>query len=132
MLVTAGKWEFLTQAAKKAALNAYCPYSQFPVGAAILTETGDVYVGCNVENIAFGSTICAERTALCAAVAYGHRKFRAVVIYTPTSKPAMSCGACRQMLAEFGDVPIRSVCQGEPVTRLLSELLPDSFTFAKP
>lgn len=93
----------MRSAAEGAAEKAYCPYSKFPVGAAILTEEHEIFVGCNVENASLGLTMCAERNAVFQAVAKGHRKILAVVIVTPTSSPAPPCGACRQVINEFGN-----------------------------
>ena len=91
----------LMSMAKKASLNAYVPYSRFSVGAAIECTDGAVYTGCNVENAALGSTICAERTACCKAVSEGHREFRRIAIYADSENWCTPCGACRQFLAEF-------------------------------
>jgi len=121
--------EELTDAARRASERAYCPYSEFPVGAAVLTEDGTVVRGCNVENASYGLTICAERSAIFQAVARGHTRVVAVAIYTPTPTPSAPCGACRQVINEFGpDAEIVSVCDGPDVLhRPLSELLPDAF-----
>jgi cytidine deaminase len=123
------KWEELKTAAKAASRHAYCPYSRFPVGAAVLTEAGEVFAGCNVENASYGLTVCAERNAIFQMVARGGGRLRAVVIYTPTAAPAAPCGACRQVANEFGpDAEVLSFCQGPGVLRKkLSELLPDAF-----
>lgn len=92
----------LFQAALQAALNSYSPYSKFRVGAAILCADGSIVTGTNVENRSFGLTICAERSALVAAVSAGKRDFKAVAIATPDSDyPVSPCGACRQVLSEF-------------------------------
>lgn len=100
-------WEPLFQAAKEARERAYAPYSDFRVGAALLTEDGSVVTGCNVENRSFGLTICAERNAVVHAVAAGHRRFRAIAVVTAVSPPAPPCGMCRETLAEFSaDLPI--------------------------
>lgn len=80
---------------------AYAPYSRFAVGAALLCADGSIFRGCNVENISFGLTICAERGAVLAAVAQGHRDFQAIAIVADTELPVSPCGACRQFLAEF-------------------------------
>ncbi|MCX7915818.1 MAG: cytidine deaminase [Verrucomicrobiae bacterium] len=93
----------LLNAACAAQQRAYAPYSEFPVGAALLTSTGQIVTGCNVENASYGLTICAERAALVCAVREGYRKFRAIAIVAPHSK-LTPCGACRQVLAEFGDL----------------------------
>ena len=87
--------------ALKARESAYAPYSKFAVGAALLCEDGEVFRGCNVENLSFGLTMCAERVAIGAAVAAGKRKFRAVAVVADTDEPISPCGACRQVLAEF-------------------------------
>ena len=95
----------LLDAAESAMKTAYCPYSSFPVGAALLTSGGKIITGSNVENAAFGSTICAERVALVRANAMGDRKFKAIAVVTGVvagrDAPAAPCGACRQMLYEF-------------------------------
>lgn len=93
--------EQLIEAAINARRAAYAPYSQFPVGAAVLTESGDLFTGCNVENISFGLTICAERVAVFSAVAAGHRSFSKIAVAADTDEPISPCGACRQVLAEF-------------------------------
>ena len=119
----------LLAAAKRAQRRAHAPYSKFRVGAALLTTSGKVYTGCNVENASYGLTICAERTAVFKAVSEGHRKFRAIAVVAPSA--ALSpCGACRQVLAEFGEMVV--VCADSRNPRrvrvhLLSELLPHSF-----
>ena len=91
----------LMSRAKEASLQAYVPYSRFAVGAAIECDDGTVYTGCNVENAALGSTICAERTACCKAVSEGKRSFRRIAIYADSENWCTPCGACRQFLAEF-------------------------------
>lgn len=105
---------------------AYAPYSSFKVGAAILSETGAIFTGCNVENISFGLTICAERSAIFSAIAAGERKFTALAIVAATSTPIVPCGACRQILAEFSPC-LRVISEGDsrlPLERNLSDLLP--------
>ena len=99
----------LLEAATLAAAQAYAPYSHFRVGAAVLTEQGTVHAGCNVENASYGLTICAERNALFHMVAAAPRPLaaRALLVYTPTPAPTAPCGACRQVLHEFGP---RSPC----------------------
>lgn len=88
----------LIEAAKKAQKNAYCPYSRYPVGAAVLTESGHIYTGCNVENASFGLAICAERVAIFKAVSHGEKKIVALSVAAKSAKP---CGACRQVIIEF-------------------------------
>ncbi|MDR3636224.1 MAG: cytidine deaminase [Isosphaeraceae bacterium] len=119
----------LTNAARRASERAYCPYSRFRVGAAVLTEDGTIVAGCNVENASYGLTICAERNAIFQAVAIGQARVRAVAIYTPTPSPSAPCGACRQVINEFGpDAEILSVCDGPDVLhRTLADLLPNAF-----
>jgi cytidine deaminase len=119
----------LADAAKAVSRQAYCPYSNFRVGAAVLTDGGEVVAGCNVENASYGLTICAERNAVFQAVARGRLAIRAVAVYTPTTTPTAPCGACRQVLNEFGpDAVVLSVCDGPATIRAtLSELLPQAF-----
>ena len=92
--------ELLTKA-RHAARFAYAPYSGFPVGAAVLASDGSIFAGCNVENASIGLTICAERSAITAAVAAGHHDIRAVAVSAPTSPGTTPCGACRQFMNEF-------------------------------
>jgi cytidine deaminase len=119
----------LEQAARAAAARAYAPYSKFSVGAAVLTADGSTFAGCNVENASFGLTNCAERTAVFNAVAAGHRQITCVAIFTPTPTPTAPCGACRQVLLEFGEkMTVISTCNGEGrLATTLAELLPHSF-----
>src|SRR3954463_3809420 len=95
--------QHLEKAARDAAANSYSPYSKFRVGAAVLTGSGKIFQGCNVENASYGLSNCAERTAIFAAVAAGERILKAVAVYTPTQVPTSPCGACRQVINEFGD-----------------------------
>jgi cytidine deaminase len=119
----------LIEEARRASGQAYAPYSRFRVGAAVLTEGGDIFSGCNVENASYGLTICAERNAVFQAVAAGRREVVAVVVYTPTLNPTAPCGACRQVLNEFGPgALVVCVCDGpESIRTALSELLPQAF-----
>ncbi|HEY1187637.1 MAG TPA: cytidine deaminase [Gemmata sp.] len=121
--------EELIRRARKVSANAYCPYSNFPVGAAVLTDDGEVFEGCNVENASYGLSICAERSAIAQMVARGKRSIAAVVVCTPTPTPTSPCGACRQVINEFGSgALVVSACDapGAP-TRALADLLPDAF-----
>lgn len=88
----------LIHTAKQAQKTAYCPYSRYPVGAAVLAESGKIYAGCNVENASLGLTCCAERTAIFNAISHGEKKIRSVCIVARSAKP---CGACRQVMMEF-------------------------------
>jgi cytidine deaminase len=116
-------------AAEAAMKNAYCRYSKFRVGAAVLSEDGEIFSGCNVENASYGLTMCAERNAIFQAVAKGLRKLKAVVIVTPTDKATPPCGACRQVINEFGpDAEIFIFGSGSVAQQWkLSDLLPDAF-----
>ena len=115
--------------AKQISEKAYCPYSNFRVGAVVLTEDKQTFEGCNVENASYGLTICAERNAIFQMVAKAKSRLVAVVIYTPTATPSAPCGACRQVINEFGpDALVVSTCDGkDTLRRRLSELLPDAF-----
>jgi len=119
----------LETAARAAAKHAYAPYSEFRVGAAVLTPSGRIYSGCNVENASYGLTCCAERNAIFAAVAAGETVVHAVAIYTPTSAPTPPCGACRQVIAEFGPTArVISICDGaERIETTVPKMLPGSF-----
>jgi cytidine deaminase len=121
--------EHLHTQAKAAAARAYAPYSKFHVGAALLTRSGTVFAGCNVENASYGLTICAERNAVFQMVAAGEMALERIVIYTPTGKPTAPCGACRQVLNEFNpDAEVISICDGPDVLRsTVRELLPEAF-----
>lgn len=122
--------ELLAQA-KEAATRAYAPYSGFPVGAAIETAGGQTMLGCNVENASYGLTVCAERNAVFAAIAAaGPIRLRAVAIFSPQARPCPPCGACRQVLAEFGGDDLPIIMEGEdgaPQVSTLGALLPDAF-----
>ncbi|HEY0923337.1 cytidine deaminase [Rheinheimera pacifica] len=124
-------WAALQQAAQQAAAQAYAPYSKFPVGVAILAESGKIYTGCNVENASYGGTVCAERNAIGAAVVAGERKFAALMVYTPQDMLTPPCGICRQVIAEFfsPNAPIAS-CNHlhQQQNWSLGELLPAAFT----
>ena len=119
----------LIEAARAAQEHAYCPYSGYRVGAALETADGTIYVGSNVENASYGLTICAERSAVFAAVGAGARTFRRIVVATDSEPPAPPCGACRQVLAEFGpDLAVESVGPTQSRRWTIRELLPDAFT----
>lgn len=123
-------WETLERCAWTARANAYAPYSRFTVGAAVITDSGQVFTGGNVENVSLGLTMCAERVAISTAVQSGFRRFAGMMVVTESEQPVAPCGACRQFISEFSpDLPI--VCVGQGGGRkswLLSELLPSPFT----
>lgn len=121
----------LALAARRAAGRAYAPYSRFRVGAALLTATGRIHAGCNVENASYGLCNCAERTAIFSALAAGGPplRLRCVVVYTPTPRPTAPCGACRQVIHEFGpDARVISLCDGpDRLDQTIHDLLPGAF-----
>lgn len=121
--------EALIQTAREAAQRAYVPYSHFPVGAALLTESGEIVTGCNIENASYPLTMCAERTAIGAAISQGAGKVVAVAVSAPKAKPCSPCGACRQVLYEFNpDMRvILDAGDAEPLEMSLTELLPLGF-----
>ena len=121
----------LVAAARGAMANAYAPYSRFHVGAAIEAADGRVFAGCNVESASYGLTVCAERMAIGAAVAAGARTLRRVVVTSDADPPVAPCGACRQLLAEFGlDTEVLAVGPAGERRWTLRDLLPDAFTRA--
>ena len=119
----------LKKAARAAAKKSYSPYSKFRVGAAILAGSGKIYSGCNVENASYGLCNCAERTAIFTAAANGEREVRCVVVYTPTGTVTSPCGACRQVINEFGPhARVISICDSdECIDTTLDTLLPHAF-----
>ncbi len=119
----------LVKVAMKARKNAYAPYSRFKVGAALETMSGRIYTGCNVENCAYGPTVCAERVAILKAVSEGERKFKAIATVTSAKRPSPSCGVCLQVMSEFA--PRLKIYMantaGKVVTTTLPKLLPQPF-----
>ena len=120
----------LVEAAVLARANAHAPYSNFAVGAALECADGTVFTGCNVENLSFGLTMCAERVAIGAAVVAGHRDFRCIAIVADTDSPISPCGACRQVMAEFNPslAIISGNLKGRSESFSLAELLPRAST----
>jgi len=119
----------LIAAAVNARENAYAPYSNFRVGAAVESENGDVYIGCNVESASYGLTVCAERVAIWKGISVGEKRFKQIAVVVDTEDLTPPCGVCRQIIWEFcGDVPvILSNLQGKTETIMMSELLPRAF-----
>jgi len=122
------KYRELFRTAQQAVHNAYAPYSRFKVGAALLTKSGEVFTGVNVENSSFGATICAERAAFAKAISEGHREFEAIAVAASDGE-AYPCGICRQFMYEFGDN--LKIITGEDEDHLhvmeINELLPEGF-----
>lgn len=120
----------LVRLASEAKERAYSPYSGYQVGAALVAEDGTVFTGCNIENIAYPSGICAERVAFSKAVSEGHRKFKALAVAGSTEEMAYPCGMCRQFISEFANPELTILCankDGEFEQYEFSELLPKSF-----
>ncbi len=119
----------LIQAAAAVRLHAFAPYSRFRVGAAVRGASGRIHTGCNVESASFGLTCCAERVAVFKAVSEGEREIVAVAVVTDVSPPAAPCGACRQVLFEFGAdmAVVRANLCGERIDAVMRDLLPDGF-----
>ena len=123
-------WKQLRERAASAMAHAYAPYSNFRVGAALLTSDGSVVEGCNVENASYPAGSCAERVAVGAAIARGLREFVALAVVTEATEPTPPCGVCRQVLMEFApELPVLSATLGGAEARwLVSDLLPHAFT----
>jgi cytidine deaminase len=121
--------EQLAKAALDARSHAVAPYSNFKVGAALITPDGKIYTGCNVENATYGLSVCAERVALWKALSEGERTFSRIAVATDSPRPATPCGACRQLLWEFaGDIEVILVnTQGRSETFQLATLFPEAF-----
>ncbi len=122
----------LIEKAKKVRENAYAPYSKFKVGAVLETESGKIYTGVNIENSSFGLSMCAERIAIFKAVSEGETKFKRLVIVADTRDVVSPCGACRQVMSEFGNFEvILSNVKGKMEVTNVEELLPKAFDFRK-
>lgn len=128
-------YQELLEEAKKASENSYSPYSSFPVGACVLYDNGNRYLGCNVENASYGLAICAERNAISSAISNGEKsKIKAIAIYSPKQKRCMPCGACRQWLGEFalGSQETKIILEDENSDILvlsLEDIFPYGFKF---
>jgi cytidine deaminase len=123
-------YQELIELAIKSKENAYAPYSNFRVGAALMTEEGKIYTGINIENATYGATCCGERTAVFKAVSEGARKLKAIAIAGDSEDVCYPCGICRQVLAEFGDDEMVVICtskNGNYKEYKLGELLPNAF-----
>jgi cytidine deaminase len=118
----------LVEAAWEVREKAHAPYSQFKVGAALLSKDGRVFTGCNVENLSYGLTICAERVAIGSAVAAGVTEFQTVAVVADTDVPISPCGACRQVMAEFGVSQVVLSNKADRISFALEELLPRAAT----
>ncbi len=119
----------LMNRAKEAAQSAYAPYSQYKVGSAILTSDGTIFTGCNIENVSYGLTICAERVVIYKAVSEGYKDFKTLAIYASDNKLPYPCGACLQVISEFCqelDIYI-SNSKGEVIKEKKSSLIPHPF-----
>jgi len=118
----------LIETARGAAERAYCRYSNYPVGAAIVGESGRVFSGCNVENASYGATMCAERSAIFGLVSAGERRITQVCVYASGEPMAMPCGLCRQVIAEFcDDAPVLVAGPRGVLRRRFAQLLPEAF-----
>ncbi|MEH6994282.1 cytidine deaminase [Neobacillus drentensis] len=123
--------EKLIEESKKAREKAYVPYSNFQVGAAILTTDGKVYHGCNIENAAYSMCNCAERTALFKAYSEGDRDFKMLAVVADTDRPCSPCGACRQVISELCPSDMKVVLtnlKGDTLEITVAELLPGAFS----
>jgi cytidine deaminase len=118
----------LFDSARAAAERAYCRYSGYAVGAAIVSESGRIFSGCNVENASYGATMCAERSAIFGLVSAGERQITKICVYAPGEPLAMPCGMCRQVIAEFClDAPVLVAGPRGALRRTFAELLPEAF-----
>ena len=129
MKIGAKERDQLMDAARSVQKHAHAPYSRFAVGAALLSESGRIYAGCNVENASYGATLCAEQSAVAAMVAAGERRALALAVVTDGQQPAYPCGICRQVLAEFAaDMPVFAEARGKQRDTQLAALLPERFS----
>lgn len=125
--------EALMESARSVRGHAHAPYSRFKVGAAVISESGKIYVGCNVESATYGATLCAERAAIARMIAAGERRVVTVAVFVDGAEPAMPCGTCRQWIAEFGPhAEIVSATPHKSRRTTIEHLLPDPFVFEPP
>ncbi|MEN2776558.1 cytidine deaminase [Acetivibrio clariflavus] len=127
-------YEKLISLANEVKQNAYAPYSNFHVGAALITNSGKIYTGTNVENASYGATICAERTAIVKAVSEGEKKIKAIAISSDSEDYIYPCGICRQVILEFAADDLVIICsnnKGEYKVFNINEILPHAFVFKK-
>jgi cytidine deaminase len=126
--------EDLLTASRHARDAAYAPYSNFKVGAAVLTADGRIFTGCNIENASFGASMCAERVAIFTVIAAGHRQIQALAVIADTPQPVAPWGLCRQVLAEFSpdcQVIMANLAGGDYQVMTLDQLLPAAFIFSR-
>lgn len=124
------KYDELLKLAKEASEKAYVRYSNFPVGACLLTKSGKTYQGCNIENASYGLTVCAERNAIANAIINGETEFEAIAIYAAKMEDCLPCGACRQVILEFGhenDIKIITSTKEGYNVRTINEIIPFGF-----
>lgn len=124
-------YKSLLSKASEGRKNAYAPYSNFKVGAAVLTENGTVYTGCNIENASYGGTNCAERTAIFKAVSEGNKVIKAIAIIGAEDEYTYPCGICRQVISEFAEKDAKVIIgksENEYIVKTLEEILPGAFT----
>jgi len=124
------KYKELVDLAIKAMDKAYIPYSKYRVGAALLTDSNNIYTGCNIENASYGLSVCAERTAILKAISEGNKKIKVLAVAIEDNKYAKPCGACRQVMVEFMDndaIILLANKNGDYIIKTINELLPDAF-----
>jgi cytidine deaminase len=125
--------EALVEAARAVRDHAHAPYSRFRVGAAVMSESGKIYVGCNVESATYGATLCAERAAIARMIASGEKRVVTVAVFVDDEEPAMPCGICRQVIAEHGPhAEIITATPRKSKRSTIEHLLPDPFVFVPP
>jgi len=121
-------YDILIEKAQEAMKNAYVKYSNFKVGAALLTKSGKIYTGCNIENSSYGATICAERVAFTKAISEGEREFEAIAVASDLEGFTYPCGICRQFMSEWGlDIKVITRYRGKERVHTIGELLPEAF-----